>query len=505
MSKSGMRQQAHSPIVMSAFALALTLALLAPIATPAPAIASVATTATTATTATDSSSMSPCAAAGVIHVHPGSHIQRIVDAAPEGATVCFGAGSYRMTTPIYPHAGQTLIGNHATLTGARVLSGFTRTSRGWTIGGQTQQGEQTGTCVGTSTACHYPDDVLRDGRPLKRVVRASHLTKGSYYFDYARNRITLHDSPRGHAMRAMVAPAAIVSRSGADGANVTVTGFTITHFASLAQHGAIDTTAPGWLIENNTVEVNHGSGIRSDGHVTITHNRMLRNGQLGVGGSGSETTVTDNEIAYNNTAGFDGGWEAGGGKWAVTDGLDVEDNSVHDNNGPGLWTDIDGQNTTYAGNVVTNNARAGIFLEISAGASIRDNVVTGNGHSIDDWLWGSGILIAGSHDVAISGNTLKGNAEGIGMIQAARGTSDVDGMPRTIHNIAVSGNTITVNGTSSGAVTDDGFDSMFSDPSITWTDNTWHRSSGNVFDWNNDYLDAAAWRALGHDVDGTFD
>jgi parallel beta-helix repeat protein len=429
-----------------------------------------------------------------VRVHPGSDVRREVAAAGRDATVCFDDGTYRLAAPLRPRAGQTLLGRGAVLDGSRVLTGFTRVGDGWVVGDQHQQGERTGTCA-RGQACTYPNGVLRDGRALRLVLDRDRLRPGAFWFDHRRDRIVVADDPHGHRLEAMVAPAAIVS----GGADVTVRGFTVEHFATRAQHGAIETSAPGWRIVDNTVQVNHGAGITTGGHVEVVGNRVLRNGQLGIGGTGADTLVAHNVIAFNNTVGFDPGWEAGGAKWAVTDHLVVRGNRVHGNDGPGLWTDIDAQDTTYVGNVVRNNTHVGIFHEISAAATIRDNVVTGNGHGFDAWLWGAGILIAGSHDVEVAGNRLGQNAAGIALIQQDRGRSDVDGTPRTLHDLSIHDNEVTMSRGPSGGVTDNGYDAMFSDPSITWTGNTWHGSGGRPFWWADDELTLAQWRDLGHD------
>ena len=47
------------------------------------------------------------------------------------------------------------------------------------------------------------------------------------------------------------------------------------------------------------------------------------------------------EIAFNNYAGYDAFWEGGGTKFWRNKRLIVRDSCVHDNNGPGLWSDID--------------------------------------------------------------------------------------------------------------------------------------------------------------------
>ena len=72
-----------------------------------------------------------------------------------------------------------------------------------------------------------------------------------------------------------------------------------------------------------------------------------------------------NEIAYNNTAGFTTGWEAGGLKFVLTNGLIVRGNFSHHNDGTGIHCDIDCINTLIENNRVEDNNWRGIFYEIS--------------------------------------------------------------------------------------------------------------------------------------------
>src|SRR5207253_9524779 len=98
------------------------------------------------------------------------------------------------------------------------------------------------------------------------------------------------------------------------------------------------------------------------------------NGQMGISGGGSAASVFENnELSFNNTCGYDSGWEAGGSKWvhngtAGGGGADIRNNWVHDNNGPGLWNDGANYNTIYEYHLVENNAGAGIDHEISFNA-----------------------------------------------------------------------------------------------------------------------------------------
>ena len=116
-----------------------------------------------------------------------------------------------------------------------------------------------------------------------------------------------------------------------------------------------------------------------------------------------------------------GPWEAGGTKFAGTDGLLIRANNVHHNTGPGLWTDINNIRTTIEHNVVHANTSHGIFHEISYRAVIRDNQVTDNGRAEPLSGWGgAGIRVAASPDVEIHGNVLAGNQNAIMLVQQER-------------------------------------------------------------------------------------
>ena len=86
---------------------------------------------------------------------------------------------------------------------------------------------------------------------------------------------------------------------------------------------------------------------------TIVRNSFIHhNGELGIAGGQADCSrakgivLENSELSYNNTAGYNWGWEAGR-QWVHTDGLIVRNNYVHDNYGNGLWTDGFNINTVY--------------------------------------------------------------------------------------------------------------------------------------------------------------
>jgi parallel beta-helix repeat protein len=451
----------------------------------------------------DPSSKLPCD----VSVRPGDDVAGTVAAAPPGAKICLDKGQYRITQPIHPASGQVIEGRgRAVLVGAQALTGFvSRGANVWASVPVAVSAQRSGECLaGAGGACRMANAVFSDGRPLRRVMQREDLAAGSFWYDREDERVYVYGSPQGHVLEMATAPVAITPDPLSPGSDVTVRNVTLRMFATPAQHGAIDVTAPGWTIAGVTAELNHGEGITTEGEATIEGSRAIDNGQEGIGGTGAHTTVVGCLIADNNWAGFDPGWEAGGAKWSVASDLNVRENTVRDNLGPGLWSDIDSTGVTYEANTVTGNERAGIFYEISSDATIAHNLVRGNGFGMNTWLWGAGILLAASHDVSVRENTLAKNADGIGLVQQQRGNSERDGSPRVLHDISIEDNSEALGSGSTGAVQDDGDEALFSDATIVFAHDSYSDFSGRAFSWDDGELDAAQWRALGHDTDGTF-
>jgi parallel beta-helix repeat protein len=102
-----------------------------------------------------------------------------------------------------------------------------------------------------------------------------------------------------------------------------------------------------------------------------------------------------NEIAYNHGAEH---------KMSITTNVTWRRNYVHHNQ-DGIWYDGDNVGSLIEENVIEDNAREGIFYEISGQGIIRNNTVRRSGYS--------GIFVSTSRDVEIYGNVLENNARGI--------------------------------------------------------------------------------------------
>lgn len=453
------------------------------------------------------------------NVMPASNVVSVVANAATNTTICFAAGTYRLSAPIVPKAGQTLWGAPgAILDGSIVLASANWVASGvtWYYSGVLPAAYTgNGQCEDNATnPCLLREQVFRNGAHLTRVMSLAAVTSGTFYEDYAANRVYIGDTPVGQTVEMSKTAAAINSTA----SGVTIKGFTIQHFASNGQSGALIAGGTSWTITGNTAQWNHALGIYLSGSdsSTVTNNKILNNGQLGMGQYNSHlVTVSNNEFANNNTDGFwIADWESGGYK-ATKSSVVMSGNNVHDNKGVGIWFDVDCKDDTVDKNTITNNAADGVRFEISYNGTISNNTVTGNGLGLGrgggvSIYSSAGINVNTSSNVDIFGNTVTNNLNGIGLQARDRGTG-IYGLWELINN-TVHDNTITQKIGSAygegatGLVQNVSNNAYFTSKGNSFTHNTYHLDvlSAKRFAWNNTYMDKTSWQAAGQDTTGTF-
>ncbi len=229
--------------------------------------------------------------------------------------------------------------------------------------------------------------------------------------------------------------------------HIHVRGLTIRHAANKAQYGALYAKGDHWLIEDCTCEWTNGNGLtfRGDG-VTFRRVHSHHNGQQGAGGSGRGFLLEDVAFNHNNLKGFDKGWEAGAMKIAhARDGI-VRRCRAEANDGNAFWFDIDVRDVVVEDCTAVDNAQSGIFVEISGGFQIRNNLCVRNGL---DGKWGrGGIAVAESDHCTIEHNTCVLNATGISIReQGPRTFKGIDGnfVSYHVHDLVIRHNICALN------------------------------------------------------------
>jgi hypothetical protein len=194
--------------------------------------------------------------------------------------------------------------------------------------------------------------------------------------------------------------------------HVTIRGFTARNAATPNQSGAIQNQEGiGWLtIENNDLGSTAGGeqiGITTTHDSRVTGNDIHDGGQMAIGTYlNQHLLIQGNHIHGNNTANVDPFWAAGGMKIIGDTDLQVLDNEVDHNQGPGIWCDIGCNRVLIARNRVHDQPYNPIFYEISSNGEITGNTIatsTGGG------VWGC-IVVSSSGSTYVHANTCTDSA-----------------------------------------------------------------------------------------------
>lgn len=439
-------------------------------------------------------------------IAPGAPIQEMVDRAGDNASLCLKNGVHRAQA-IRPRSGQHFYGEGKTvLNGSQLLTGFRREGEYWATRFQLPARRTHGECLPSAPFCRHPEAVFVDDRPLTRVSGKADLASGQFFIDRADGLLYLADDPTNRTVEAAIALFAFESTA----ADVSISNIIVEKFANSAQKGAIHAReGVRWTIENCEVRLNSGAGISVGSGSHVRNCDIHANGQIGIEGNGRDIRVEHNHIWSNNIYGFDGTWEAGGVKIALSDGVSFRDNHVHDNNGPGLWCDIDCRHVLYERNLVERNRDIGIFHEISFKAVIRNNVVRNNGLGDRGWFWVSDIVLSASQDVEVLNNRITIARGRCGIMLIDQGRRD-NGKRYKTRNNTVLANEMTFEGPAcAGGISDtkpgdDNF-TIINDGNNLFDGNTYRVGRPDLparFVWGHDVTDWNGFRRRGQERSG---
>ncbi len=314
---------------------------------------------------------------------PGA-LQALVDAEPAGSAFRIRAGLYREQS-VVPRDDDSFAGDPgAILSGAREVTPVLDSGgQFWTVAIPELIGRERHGVCDAGAAYDYPGQLFLGGMLLFQVDVAgpAELQPGQWHFDDVTGVGSFVDDPSGVTVEASVTPHAF---SGA-ASGVTIRDLVVERYANRAQTGAVRGRAgSNWLVQDVEIRDNNGYGLEVGPGLRALDSHVHHNGLIGIGGTGVgsplDVLIEGNEIAFNHNGGFSRDWERGGLKITLTEPSDpalptliLRGNHVHDNDGPGLWTDAGVVGVLIEGNTVEDNANEGIKHEISGQATIRDN------------------------------------------------------------------------------------------------------------------------------------
>jgi len=405
-----------------------------------------------------------------VNINVGDDFETVINNHPAGTTFIIKAGTHYLQT-INARNGDTYLGeldangNRLTiLKGSKVLKDFTKqTGNYWKFNGVVEDDfiYDLGTCE-TGFDCHRAEDVFVNGLPLVKVNALELMGQENECFIDGAD-LYIKTDPTNKLIEQSVTKFAVKAKAAGSSdrfsaSNVTVKNLIVEQYANPAQHGAIhaghtnqvhlpERMGINWRVENNEIRYNHGTGIFVYSGGIMKDNLIYQNGQIGMKASGSNVTIAGNEV-YENCVwgGYKWSWEGGGSKFSYTKGIHIFNNYCHDNNGPGLWTDIDNENTIIENNRCENNNGSGIFHEISYSATIRCNISANNGYTQATGVWyGGNIFISNSSDVEVYNNTVvcSGGDRSNGIVLMCDDRFNKEGNPYFTRNNHIYDNDIT--------------------------------------------------------------
>ena len=449
---------------------------------------------------------SPCPP-GAIDVPVGASLQALVDGAQPGAVFCIKPGIHRGQS-VNPKPDQQFIGEPGSiLNGSAPLTQFRRGGTSWLAGNQNQRTIKRGTCGRLGRICEHPIGVFMDGRPLVQVENRDAVAPGRFFHDRQRGEIAIGDNPEGRTVEVSTTRFAFRGTS----PNVHIRGLTVEKYFNPAQEGAVQgEEARGWRVEDCELRLNSGAGVSVGSGGAIRNNKIHHNGQLGATAGGSDILIEGNEIWANNVYGFDYTWEAGGVKVTDSERVTFRRNHSYHNGGPGLWCDERCRDTVFEGNIVEFNDDAGIFLELSQTAVIRDNTLRENGLDRPRWYWGPDIQIAASEGAQVYNNhiTVRPGGRAIMLIDQNRPRKG-GGYYKTRNNHVHNNHVVFLGAGSAGGVSDakPGSENyaIIESGDNRFDGNTYQHAGSSKIDfiWGRTSVDFAGFRELGQERAGT--
>jgi hypothetical protein len=425
-----------------------------------------------------------------VTVAPTQNLQALVNRYPAGTTFSLAPGIHRDS--VVPKAYDSFVGQSgAIMSGAVLLSSFSPSGPYWRASVQVKQAASyrgNGHCQTGHDACAYPEDLFFDNVVKLRELQLEYVGPGSWYLDYSTGTVYMGDNPNGHTVELGVRPYAF---SGPE-PSVMIQNLIIEKYACTAGSGAVEGGAGsnGWVVEDNEIKWNHGAGIDDGDGMRIEGNKVHDNGQLGMGGGGSNVLVQHNQLYSNNDVGYSYDWEAGGTKFTNGENLVFQYNYSHDNNGAGFHTDVNLHDSIIRWNRFTNNKEAAMVIEISSNIAVYGNNIWNDGYNPagPELWWGGAIEVNDSTYVSVYSNVITNCMNGIGGIFSAHGNGP-DGQPYTLQHLNVNGNTITQpTGFAAGIVLEDEYDNRaYTIWHNTFSGNTYilGNPDGNDFYWSN--------------------
>lgn len=259
---------------------------------------------------------------------------------------------------------------------------------------------------GSTTVAGDPQNVFINDTKLAQVPSLAQVNANSFYYDWSAKKMYIGQNPVTNKVEVSKRTQALMLNAG----DYAIKGIGFKRYASGGFGNVPGGPTGNWtisstvflneprssIVENSVFVDNSYIGLGyskpKNGGSKITNSVFAYNGYAGVHGNGSRSSggrddfiIADSVLNANNDQRFDincsGACGAANIKMNNMIGFTAKNNII--TNGKdgayGLWCDINCSDTVFVNNYVANNAKVGIFYEISKDGTIASNMVVDNG------------------------------------------------------------------------------------------------------------------------------
>jgi hypothetical protein len=218
--------------------------------------------------------------------------------------------------------------------------------------------------------------------------------------------------------------------------HIHLRGLIFRYAASFPQRAAVNLMGTDNLVEDCQIEAMAGTGIAISG----TMRRCTVRDCGHTGGAAENDGFVNQQCLWEGNAWkpINRQWDSAGVKMAQVDGGRFDRCVFRRNGGSGLWFDIDVRNVTVRQCIFCENEMSGLFVEISRGIIVQNNLAVRNGVDVvghaDNWGI-AGIELGESMNCQVDHNTCAENDTGISFREVGpRPVKTGDGGTMDFHN-----------------------------------------------------------------------
>jgi len=270
------------------------------------------------------------------------------------------------------------------------------------------------------------EQVIVDGQVWDHpqlVLALAEMTPGTFFPDpdagFLYVRMADGSSPSTHEIEGSTRGLLFGANPWMQGASfdhVVVRGFTFRYGATFPQRPGVWLLGEANTLEDCTIEWMAGGGAGVGPKRGVMRRCVVRHcGHTG-GCAGGEDFVNQGCTWEDNCRKpISRGWDAGGVKLAVSHHGLFDRCIFRGNGGPGLWFDIDVNDTIVRQCLFENNEHHGLFIEISRDITVEDCAFFRNALRSNEGWSTAGLTIAESRHCTVVHNLLVGNLDGIAL------------------------------------------------------------------------------------------